>query len=182
MSVESSFRFPDAPSMSVCSMLAPVCIWFSIQIFGSLPSPIAISKPPRRNVKQFLRRHIFDVFPATQRGGDGSPQSANFAGTVRDQKIADTMAVQRYPIRVGVGNEERFEVRYWSPNNSPVLNAVDGQLKYIILASRTLRTISYRWVNSRMLLALLNCFSARRCEWRLRSLPGLKKFKKPIAS
>lgn len=43
----------------------------------------------------------------------------------------DTMAVQKYDIRMPEKSGKGFEERYWSPVNSPVLNK-EGQLEYII--------------------------------------------------
>ncbi|RJQ78100.1 MAG: hypothetical protein C4519_12505 [Desulfobacteraceae bacterium] len=44
---------------------------------------------------------------------------------------ADVMVVQRHDIRRPESEGGGFEVRYWSPVNSPVLNP-DGSLAYII--------------------------------------------------
>ncbi len=133
MSVESSFRFPDAPEYE-CLFNACTGLYLVLdpdfRIVAVTDSYLQATKTERQAI---LGRHIFDVFPDDPSAeATGVRNLRTSLETVRDQKIADTMAVQRYPIRVGVGNEERFEVRYWSPNNSPVLNAVDGQLKYII--------------------------------------------------
>jgi signal transduction histidine kinase len=49
---------------------------------------------------------------------------------VRQNLVADTMAVQRHDIRTP-GSGGKFETRYWSPVNSPVLGS-DSRLAYII--------------------------------------------------
>src|ERR1700685_3662426 len=50
---------------------------------------------------------------------------------VRRQGTIDAMAVQKYDIRRPEAEGGGFEVRWWSPVNSPVLDA-DGELEYII--------------------------------------------------
>ena len=46
-------------------------------------------------------------------------------------KTADTMAIQKYDIRRPEAQGGAFEVRYWSPVNSPVLGP-DNKVRYII--------------------------------------------------
>src|SRR6185295_183153 len=50
---------------------------------------------------------------------------------VRQNHVADAMAVQKYDIRRPESEGGAFEERFWSPINSPVLNAA-GELTYII--------------------------------------------------
>ncbi len=50
---------------------------------------------------------------------------------VRRDRVADTMAVQKYDIRRPGTDGAEFEVRYWSPVNVPVLGP-DGRLTHII--------------------------------------------------
>ncbi|QDG49506.1 response regulator [Persicimonas caeni] len=75
-------------------------------------------------------RHIFDVFP----DNPDDPEATGVANlrasleTVRRDKVADTVAVQKYDIRRPDGS---FETRYWSPRNSPVFDD-DGELCEII--------------------------------------------------
>lgn len=80
-----------------------------------------------------IGRPIFDVFPDDPEDADGSGVMALNAslGRVRQTRLPDVMAVQRYPIRRPREAGGGFEVRYWSPVNSPVLDA-DGELIYII--------------------------------------------------
>ena len=75
-------------------------------------------------------RALFDVFP-----DDPNDPAATGERNLRaslERALAtgrpDRMAVQRYPIRRPDGS---FEVRYWSPLNTPVLGA-DGQARYLI--------------------------------------------------
>jgi PAS domain S-box-containing protein len=80
-----------------------------------------------------LGRGIFDVFP-------DNPDDPNATGVgnlraslerVRRTGRADTMAVQKYDIRRPDADGGGFEVRYWSPVNSPVLDDL-RRVRYII--------------------------------------------------
>jgi PAS domain S-box-containing protein len=79
--------------------------------------------------EQIVGCPLFDVFPDDP-DDDDSPVAALNASLqrVRQTRVLDVMAVQRYPIRRPGGG---FEVRYWSPVNSPVLDA-DGRVMFII--------------------------------------------------
>ena len=80
-----------------------------------------------------IGRHLFDVFP-------DNPQDQHATGVrnltaslnaVLTHRVADAMAVQKYDIRRPESTGGGFEERYWSPVNSPVLDA-DGNVRYII--------------------------------------------------
>lgn len=82
--------------------------------------------------KDILGRNIFDVFP-------DNPKDINATGvnnlrtsleSVLKNKAPDSMAVQQYDVRRS-DSEDSFEVRYWSPINSPVLDE-HNEVKYII--------------------------------------------------
>jgi PAS domain S-box-containing protein len=77
-----------------------------------------------------LGRGIFDVFPDNpdDPAATGVSNLRASLERVRDRRVPDTMAVQKYDIRRPEGG---FEVRYWSPRNSPVLDR-RGRLAYII--------------------------------------------------
>ncbi len=79
-------------------------------------------------------RYLFDVFP-------DDPSLVNACGErnlktslelVLKNKTADTMAVQKYPIRRSDSASESFETRYWSPTNSPVFDPGTDKILYII--------------------------------------------------
>lgn len=79
-----------------------------------------------------LGKGIFEAFP----DNPGDPEATGVSNLraslnrVRRDHVADTMAVQKYDIkRPGTGAE--FEVRYWSPVNTPVLGP-GGRLTHII--------------------------------------------------
>lgn len=81
---------------------------------------------------KILGKGLFEVFP-------DNPDDPNATGTfnlnaslnrVLQTKGSDTMAVQKYDVRKPQSEGGEFEVRYWSPVNSPVLK--DGKIIYII--------------------------------------------------
>src|ERR671932_591170 len=78
-----------------------------------------------------LGRDIFDVFP-------DNPDDAEATGVanlraslerVRQHCVSDAMAVQKYDIRRPEEEGGGFEERFWSPLNSPVLDA-QKRLRY----------------------------------------------------
>ncbi len=80
--------------------------------------------------EEILGRGLFDVFPDNPEDPLASGVSNLRASLdrVRQNTVADTMAIQKYDVRRPDGT---FEERYWSPFKSPVLNA-EGQLEFII--------------------------------------------------
>ncbi|HEX2808222.1 MAG TPA: ATP-binding protein [Kineosporiaceae bacterium] len=82
---------------------------------------------------EIVGRPIFEIFPDNPADLEASGV-ANLAASlerVKRTRVADTMAVQKYDIRRPTSEGGGFEVRYWSPVNSPVLGS-DGTLTYII--------------------------------------------------
>jgi PAS domain S-box-containing protein len=84
--------------------------------------------------EDIVGRGLFEVFP-------DNPDDPAATGVrnlrasllrVRDRRVADTMAVQKYDIRRPDSEGGGFEERYWSPANSPVLKSGTGELLYII--------------------------------------------------
>src|SRR5689334_3162626 len=77
-----------------------------------------------------LGRGIFDVFPDNpdDPAATGVSNLRRSLERVRDRRVADTMAVQKYDVQRPDGG---FEERFWSPRNSPVVNA-RGELTYVI--------------------------------------------------
>jgi signal transduction histidine kinase len=78
-------------------------------------------------------RGLFEVFPDNpdDPAASGVRNLKASLDRVRDDGVADTMAVQKYDIRRPESEGGGFEERFWSPVNSPVFDA-DGQLTYII--------------------------------------------------
>ena len=80
-----------------------------------------------------LGRGLFDVFPDNP-ADPAATGVANLRASldrVRGQRVADTMAVQKYDIRRPESEGGGFEERFWSPTNSPVLDE-KGEVVYII--------------------------------------------------
>jgi signal transduction histidine kinase/CheY-like chemotaxis protein len=80
-----------------------------------------------------LDRGIFEVFPDNP-DDPGASGVGNLRGSlerVLKTGRADTMAVQKYDIRRPESEGGGFEVRYWSPVNSPVLDDL-RRVRYII--------------------------------------------------
>jgi PAS domain S-box-containing protein len=83
--------------------------------------------------EEILERGLFDVFPdnpddLTATGVSNLRSSLN---RVIENRIADSMAVQKYDIRRPESEGGGFEERYWSPSNFPVLGT-NGEIIYII--------------------------------------------------
>ncbi len=113
-------------------------------LFEAAPTPLLVLDPELTIVavsdaylaatmterEGLVGRHIFDAFPDNPEDPDATGVSNLRASLerVRRGKVADRMAVQKYDIRHPGGG---FEIRYWSPLNSPVLDH-HGQLQYIV--------------------------------------------------
>jgi signal transduction histidine kinase/CheY-like chemotaxis protein len=80
-----------------------------------------------------LRRGIFEVFPDNpdDPGATGVGNLRASLERVRKTAKPDTMAVQKYDIRRPESEGGGFELRYWSPVNSPVLDDL-RRVRYII--------------------------------------------------
>jgi signal transduction histidine kinase/CheY-like chemotaxis protein len=78
-------------------------------------------------------RPLFDVFPDNpdDPDADGTANLRASLERVRRRLLPDAMAVQKYDIRRPESEGGTFEVRYWSPLNTPVLDA-RGNLAYIV--------------------------------------------------
>ena len=83
--------------------------------------------------EEIVGRGIFDVFPDNPEDPEatGERNLRSSLERVLNTRAADTMAVQKYDIRRPADQGGGFEVRYWSPRNSPVLDG-DGGVRYII--------------------------------------------------
>jgi signal transduction histidine kinase/ActR/RegA family two-component response regulator len=82
---------------------------------------------------EILGRGIFDVFPDNPDDAEATGVG-NLRGSlerVRQQRVADAMAVQKYDIRRPEEDGGGFEERFWSPVNSPILED-ERRLAYII--------------------------------------------------
>ena len=115
------------------------------ELFESLPGRYLILDPDlaiiavsdsylsatRSRRDDLVGRNMFDVFP------DDDPMSGQVKALqasldfVLTNLIEDTMSVQKFELRRPSNGSDESEARYWSPVNSPVLNA-EGQLTCII--------------------------------------------------
>ena len=82
---------------------------------------------------EIVGRPVFEVFPdnpddPTTEGVRNLKASLD---RVRRELCDDSMTVQKYDVQRPEASGGGFEERFWSPHNSPVLNA-DGSLAYII--------------------------------------------------
>jgi PAS domain-containing protein len=75
---------------------------------------------------------LFEAFPDNPNDpeADGVRMLTESLQRVLDRKTIDYMKIQKYDIPTR-GTGGGFEVRYWNPDNSPVLDA-DGRIRYII--------------------------------------------------
>lgn len=98
---------------------------------------VAVSNAYLRATKtvreQILGRGIFDVFPdnPNDAAADGTRNLRASLTRVVETARSDTMAVQKYDIRRPDAEGGGFEVRYWSPVNSPLLDR-EGKVTHII--------------------------------------------------
>ena len=83
--------------------------------------------------EDILGRHMFDAFPDNPDDAAASGVANLRASLERalNTGCADTMAIQKYDIRIPTADGVRFEERFWSPINTPVLNA-SGEVTHII--------------------------------------------------
>jgi signal transduction histidine kinase/ActR/RegA family two-component response regulator len=83
--------------------------------------------------EQIVGRELFEVFPDNPDDPEATGENNLRASLdrVRRDRVADTMALQQYDIRRPDADGGGFEVRFWSPVNSPVLEP-DGTLAFII--------------------------------------------------
>ncbi|HWD93568.1 MAG TPA: ATP-binding protein [Verrucomicrobiae bacterium] len=80
--------------------------------------------------EKILGRGLFEVFPDNPEdpAANGAANLRASLDRVLKEKVANTMAIQKYDVRRADGV---FEERYWSPVNSPVLGA-DGRIEYLV--------------------------------------------------
>jgi len=90
---------------------------------------LAATLTQRENI---VDKHIFDVFPDNPNDSDATGETNLRASlkTVLRTKASDTLAVQKYDILLPDGSG-RFETRYWSCFNTPILNEM-GEVDFII--------------------------------------------------
>lgn len=119
------FRFLFETAPSLCIVLAP-----DFRIVAVSDAYLQATKTKRSEV---LGRNVFDVFPDNPDDPTATGvQNLNYSlQSVLKNKVPHRMAILKYDIRRSESEGGGFEVRYWSPINSPVLNA-DGEVTFII--------------------------------------------------
>src|SRR5881296_1361405 len=82
--------------------------------------------------EEILGRGLFDVFPDNPDDphATGARNLRASLDRVLQNRVPDTMPVQKYDIRRPESEGGGFEERYWSPVNSPVF--MDGRMPYVI--------------------------------------------------
>lgn len=100
------------------------------EIVGATDAYLAATMTTREGV---LGRNLFEVFPDNpdDAAADGEHNLRASLERVRRELVADTMAVQKYDIRRPDSEGGGFEIRYWSPINTPVLDG-SGELSLIV--------------------------------------------------
>ncbi len=88
----------------------------------------AYAKATKINAETVIGKNIFDVFPQVQ-GENAITNLRSSLDRVIKNKIADTMAVQKYNIP-SEQDEKVYEERYWSPLNIPIL--IGDKVHFII--------------------------------------------------
>jgi signal transduction histidine kinase len=83
--------------------------------------------------EEIMGRGIFEVFPDNPDDPEATGVSNLSASLdrVRQRRVPDTMAVQKYDIKRPAEEGGGFEERFWSPKNTPMLDET-GELAYII--------------------------------------------------
>ncbi|MEU6355129.1 ATP-binding protein [Streptomyces sp. NPDC047072] len=114
------------------------------RLFDAVLSPLLVLSPEfvivevnrayltaTRTERSIVGRLIFDVFPDNPEdpSADGVANLRRSLETVVASGRTDTMSMQRYDIPGG--EEGVFDERYWSPVNSPVLDA-EGRVTHVI--------------------------------------------------
>ncbi|RUR29232.1 response regulator [Legionella qingyii] len=101
--------------------------------FEIIDASDAYIKATMVNRKDVIGRNLFEVFPDNPNdlNATGSRNLHNSLENVLKNKVPDAMAVQKYDIPCDNLGANSFEVRYWSPINTPVFDE-HQQIKYII--------------------------------------------------
>ncbi|RKH22928.1 response regulator [Corallococcus praedator] len=124
---------PDAPDFRSLFEASPnpyLVLTPGLQIVAVTDAYLRATQTRREAI---LGRHIFDVFPNNPQDPTANGVSNLRASLERVIKTGapDAMAVQKYDIPRSGSVGDGFDVRYWSPLNSPVFG-VDGKLSHII--------------------------------------------------
>ena len=121
------------PDFRVLFESAPGCYLALLPDFTITAVTDAYLRATMTQREDILGRGLFDVFPDNPQDPTATGASNLRASLQRvlKNKVADTMAVQKYDIRQPQSEGGGFEERHWSPVNSPVFGP-DGNIAYII--------------------------------------------------
>jgi signal transduction histidine kinase len=83
--------------------------------------------------EEIIGRGLFEIFPddPDDPAPTGVSNLAAFLQRVLASRHADTMAIQKYPVRRPTADGGSFEERYWSPINTPVFGR-HSEIRYIV--------------------------------------------------
>ncbi|MDP8975719.1 MAG: ATP-binding protein [Actinomycetota bacterium] len=125
----AEFRDPDFQVLFESAPGLLLVLDPSLTIVGVSDAYLAATMTARDDI---VGKGLFEVFPDNPDDPDATGESNLRASLerVRRNLVGDTMAVQKYDIRRPESEGGGFEVRYWSPMNSPVV--ANGSLAYII--------------------------------------------------
>jgi PAS domain S-box-containing protein len=117
------------------------------RLFENAPTPFLVLKPDLTIVavskaylaatmtrrETIVARKLFEVFPdnPTDPNATGVRNLSSSLETVLRTRAEHKMAIQKYDIRRPAEHGGEFEIRYWSPLNSPVLDD-EGNVRFII--------------------------------------------------
>jgi signal transduction histidine kinase len=120
----------QAPDFRALFEAAPGCYLVLAPDLTIVAVSDAYAKATMTRREDVVGRGIFQIFPdnPTDSKATGVGNLHASLDRVLATRAPDTMAVQRYDIR---GPDGRFEVRHWSPRNSPVLSET-GDVRWII--------------------------------------------------
>lgn len=98
--------------------------------FTILTANNSYCKATLTNCDEIKGRNLFEVFPDNpdDPSADGVRNLRASLNFVLKNKVPHSMAIQKYDVRKADGT---FELKYWSPINTPVLNK-DGDVDFII--------------------------------------------------
>ncbi|MCA1790134.1 MAG: PAS domain S-box protein, partial [Thioalkalivibrio sp.] len=118
--------FEAAPGLSL--VLVPDSPRFTIAAVSDSYARATMTKR-----EQILGRGLFEVFPDNpdDPSATGVRNLSASMQRVLESRVADSMAVQKYDVRMPEEEGGGFVERWWSPANSPVFGP-DGELAYII--------------------------------------------------
>jgi two-component system sensor kinase FixL len=116
------FRFLFESVLGLFLVLTP-----DLKIVGATDSYLSATLTSRETI---LGRHLFDVFPDNpdDPGATGVSNLSASLERVLKLKRPDAMTLQKYDVRRPDGT---FEEKYWSPLNTPVLDA-RGEVRFIL--------------------------------------------------